>query len=159
MAVAVPLTYAVTRYLWALGVPLGISEEFLREGQAIGLWWAGAALATLAVGGAVLTFGLIRPWGETFPRWIPFLAGRRVPESLVVIPASLISVLVTSAGMMFVRLVLAGTMGDVFVFAEEIGWAALAPELLWPVWGVALATATLAYHYRRRGRCRRCGRL
>lgn len=159
VAITVPLLYAVTRYIWALGVPFGISEEFLREGQAIGLWWAGAALATLAVGGAALTFGLIRRWGEIFPRWIPFLAGRRVPESLAVIPASLISVLVTSAGMMFVRLVLTGTMSEVFVFAEEIGWAALAPELLWPVWGIALAAATLAYHYRIRGRCRRCGRL
>jgi hypothetical protein len=159
VAITIPLLYAATRYLWALGIPLGISEEFLREGQAIGLWWAGAALATLAVGGAALTFGLIRRWGEIFPRWIPFLAGRRVPESLVVIPASLIAVLVTSAGMMFVRLVLTGTMSEVFVFAEEVGWAALAPELLWPVWGVALAAATLAYHYRRRGRCRRCGRL
>ena len=159
VAITIPLLYAATRYLWALGIPLGISEEFLREGQAIGLWWAGAALATLAVGGAALTFGLIRRWWEIFPRWIPFLAGRRVPESLVVIPASLISVLVTSAGMMFVRLVLTGTMSEVFVFAEEVGWAALAPELLWPVWGVALAAATLAYHYRRPGRCRRCGRL
>lgn len=159
VAVAIPLFYAATRYLWALGIPLGISEEFLREGQAIGLWWAGAALATLAVGGAALTLGLIRPWGEVFPRWIPFLAGRLVPESLVIVPAALVSLLVTSAGVMFMRLVLTGTMSDVFVFAEDVGWAALAPELLWPVWGVALATATLAYHYRRRGRCRRCSRL
>lgn len=33
-------------------------------------------------------------------------------------------------------------------------WAALAPGLLWPLW-----EATLAYYYRRRGRCERCGRL
>lgn len=37
-------------------------------------------------------------------------------------------------------------------------WATLAPELLWPLWGVALGTATLAYYYRRRGRCPHCGR-
>ena len=159
VAITVPLLYAATRYLWALGVPFGISEQFLREGQAMGLWWAGAALATLAVGGAGLTFGLIQPWGEVFPRWIPLLGGRRVPISLAVIPAALVSVLVTSAGLMFVRLVLTGGLTDVFVFAEDLGWGALAPELLWPVWGVALATATLAYHYRRRGRCRHCGRL
>ncbi|HEX6299786.1 MAG TPA: hypothetical protein VF148_04930 [Acidimicrobiia bacterium] len=159
VAVAVPLLYAVTRYAWALGIPVGITEEFLREGQAIGLWWAGAALATLAVGGALLTLGLIRPWGETFPRWIPIIEGRRVPPRLAIIPASLVSVLVTSAGLMFIRLVMTGGLTETFAFAEEVGWVALAPELLWPLWGAALAAATLAYHYRRRSRCEHCGRL
>lgn len=32
------------------------------------------------------------------------------------------------------------------------------PVLLFPLWGSALGAATLAYHYRRRGPCRRCGR-
>lgn len=153
VAVAVPLIYAATRYAWALGIPLGITEEFLREGQAVGLWWAGAALATLAVGGALLTLGLIRPWGETFPRWMPIIGGRRVPPRLAIIPASLVSVLVTSAGLMFIRLVTTGGLSETFAFAEDVGWAALGPELLWPLWGAALAAATLAYHYRRRGRC------
>lgn len=159
VAVAVPLLYAATRYAWALGIPLGITEGFLREGQAIELWWAGAALSTLAVGGALLTLGLVRPWGETFPHWIPILGGRRVPPRLAIIPASLVSVLVTSAGLMFIRLVLTGGLAELFEFGEDLGWVALAPELLWPLWGAALAAATLAYHHRRRGRCEHCGRL
>jgi hypothetical protein len=61
-AVAVPILYALTRYTWALGMPLGISEELLRKGQESGLWLIGAALATLALVGA-LTFGLVRRWG------------------------------------------------------------------------------------------------
>jgi hypothetical protein len=32
------------------------------------------------------------------------------------------------------------------------------PTLLFPVWGVALAVATLGYYYRRRGTCSVCGR-
>ena len=36
-AVIIPVLYAVTRWAWTLGVPLGISEEFLREGQEVGL--------------------------------------------------------------------------------------------------------------------------
>ena len=32
------------------------------------------------------------------------------------------------------------------------------PTLLFPVWGVALAVATLGYYYRRRGPCGMCGR-
>ncbi len=161
VAVIIPVLYAVTRWAWALGIPLGISEEFLREGQEVGLWRAGAALATLAVGGAILTFGLVQRWGEVFPRWIPFLGGRRVPISLAVVPASLIAVLVTTAGLMFVRLTLTGRLGAMLgegVLSAQ-NWAALAPELLWPLWGAALGAATLAYYYRRRGKCEHCGRL
>jgi len=71
VAVAIPILYAVTRWAWALGIPLGISEEFLHEGQEIGLWWAGVGLATIAVVGAVLTLGLVQGWGEVFPAGSP----------------------------------------------------------------------------------------
>jgi hypothetical protein len=158
VAVVIPLFYATTRWAWALGIPLGISEEFLREGQASGLWVAGAGLATLAIGGAILTLGLVQWWGEAFPRWIPFFASKRVPIWLAVVPASLVSVFVTTAGLMFVRLTVTGTLGETFGFVGEGDWAVLGPELLWPIWGVALGVATLAYYYRRRGRCRHCGR-
>jgi hypothetical protein len=158
IAVIIPLLYAATRWAWALGIPLGISDELFREGQATGLWWAGAGLATVAIGGALLTLGLMQRWGEVFPRWIPFLAGKRVPPALAIAPASLVSILVTSAGLMFVRLTLRGALGETFTFIDAEDWAALAPELLWPLWGVALAAATLAYYYRRRGPCTQCGR-
>jgi hypothetical protein len=161
VAVIIPVLYAVTRWAWALGFPLGISEEFLREGQEVGLWWAGAALATLALGGAILTLGLVQRWGEVFPRWIPFVGGKRVPIPLAVVPASLVAVLVTTAGLMFVRLMLTGRLGAILgegVLSAE-NWTALAPELLWPLWGAALGAATLAYYYRRRGKCDYCGRL
>jgi hypothetical protein len=43
VAVIVPVFYAVTHWAWTtLGIPLGISKKFLREGQEVGLWWAGA---------------------------------------------------------------------------------------------------------------------
>jgi hypothetical protein len=162
IAVIIPILYAATRWAWALGIPLGISEEFLREGQRIGLWWAGAGLATVAVGGALLTLGLVQRWGEVFPRWIPFVSGRRVPIELAVLPAGLVAVLVASAGLMFIRLAITGTFGAIFgkesaIFGSK-NWAALAPELLWPLWGAALGAAALAYYYRRRGQCERCER-
>jgi hypothetical protein len=150
-AVAVPLVYALTRYAWALGMPFGISEELFRRGQESGLWLVGAALATLAAGGAVLTMGLIRRWGEVFPRWIPKLGGRQVPVALVIVPATTVALLVTNAGLMFWRLTFSGgfLLGDIRLTLED-DWAALAPELLWPVWGVALGGATFAYYLRRR---------
>jgi hypothetical protein len=157
-AVVVPFLYAVTRWAWALGIPLGISADLLREGQEISLWWAGAGLATVAASGALLTLGLMQRWGEVFPRWFPFLAGKRVPPMLAIVPAALVAVIVTQAGLMFVRLTLLGTIGEVFTFIDAGDWAALGPELLWPLWGVALGAATLAYYYRRRGTCAHCGR-
>jgi hypothetical protein len=143
LAVIIPLFYTITRYAWALGIPLGISEEFLREGQASGLWMAGFGLGTVALIGAVLTLGLMQRWGEVFPRWVPGLAGKRVPPALAIVPATLAAIVVTSGGLTFMRLFLSGA-------APEDGWATLGPGLLWPVWGAALGAATLAYVYRRR---------
>ena len=159
VAVVVPVIYALTRWAWALGVPFGITARFYAEGRAIGLWWSGAALATLALAGAVLTLGLVRRWGEVFPGWLPVLAGRAVPRALVIVPAALVAIVVTAAGVMFMRMTVAGTFvlgGHAITLREN--WGALAPELLWPVWGAALGTAALAYHYRTRSRCRYCGR-
>jgi hypothetical protein len=151
VAVVIPLPYAATRWAWALGIPLGIPEQFMREGQEIGMWWAGAALSTVDLAGVILTLGLVQRWGEVFPRWMVGLASKRVPPAMAVVPASLVSVMVTSAGLHFVRDFLADR------FPAD-GWATTAPGLLWPVWGAALGAATVAYYYRRRGGCRVCGR-
>jgi len=50
----------------------------------------------------------------------------------------------------------------VFVAAIGTGDGGLGqffPAFLWPVWGTALAVATIAYHYRRRAACRHCHQL
>ena len=154
VAVVVPLIYAATRWAWVLGIPVGVSNGFLSMGQANGGFWSGAALGTVAVGGAILTFGLCQRWGEIFPRWIPILAGRPVPIWLVVAPAILVSILVTTAGLMYIRQTVLGTVP----FPLPTYWGATVPELLWPIWGAALGAATLAYYYRRRERCQYCGR-
>lgn len=152
-AVAVPVGYAVTRYAWALGIPLGVSQRLLDDlGPGV---YAGAALATLGVGGAVLTLGLVQRWGEVFPRWLVGLAGRRVPVWLAMVPAAGVSVAVTSAGLMFVRFWVTGQLDALPGEASDV--AAWLPEMFWPLWGVALATATYAYWLRRRGVCRSCG--
>ena len=154
IAVVVPLGYAATRYAWALGIPLGVSQQLLDDlGNAV---YAGAGLATLAMGGAILTLGLVQRWGEVFPRWLVGLRGRRVPVALAVVPAGVISVSVASAGLMFVRFGLTGQFGANFP-GENRDVAAWLPEMFWPLWGAALAAATYAYWLRRRGRCQSCG--
>jgi hypothetical protein len=149
-AVVAPLTYATSRLAWVVGIPLGISESLLRDVRSHSMWNA-LGLACVAIGGAILTVGLGRPWGAVFPRWIPFLRGRRVPVALALVPATFVAMLVFAAGLGIARSVLhEGFSGD--------RWPSQAPGLLWPFWGIGLATATLAYYYRRRGRCRRCRR-
>ena len=164
VAMVAPIFYALTRYAWALGFPLGMSEELFRSGQESGKWIGGALfLGNFILVGAVLMLGLVQRWGEVFPRWLLGLAGRRVPIALAVIPASLATVLLIAGGIgiwadlpqMVANLAAIGADE-----AEIIGAIVfqLGPTLLFPVWGVALAVATLGYYYRRRGPCRVCGR-
>jgi hypothetical protein len=163
VAMVAPVFYALTRYAWALGFPLGMSEEYLRWGQEQGTWIAGLFLANFGLVGALLMLGLVQRWGEVFPRWMIGLAGRRVPIALAVIPALLVSVLLVVGGIG----IWAGLDQMVDALAADggknIGLVGgilfhVGPTLLFPVWGLALAVATLGYYYRRRGPCSVCGR-
>jgi hypothetical protein len=156
VAMVVPLFYAVTRFAWALGIPLGISEEYLHLGQEQGTWTSGLFLATFGLVGAALMLGLVQRWGEVFPRWMIGLAERRVPIALAVVPASIVSVLLIVGGIS----ILSGytEMADAAAAGGEGTWSLVGPTLLFPVWGVALAVATLGYYFRRRGPCSVCGR-
>lgn len=156
VAIAVPIFYAATRYAWALGIPLGMSEEYVRNGQESGIWISGLFLANFGLVGAVLMLGLVQRWGEVFPRWMIGLAGRRVPIALAVIPASIVSVLLIAGGF-----AMWSSYAQLSVAAEASGQdmgIVVGPVALFPVWGVALAVATLGYYYRRRGPCEKCGR-
>jgi hypothetical protein len=152
VAVVVPLIYAGTRFAWLLGIPLGLDAATLRDLRDSGGVWAGAGLAAFAVVGAILTLGLIQRWGAVFPRWLPGLRGRRIPTRAAIVPATLVSIAVTSGGLG--TLAGAGELIDGF---DAEPWL-LIPHLLWPVWGVTLGMATYAYWLRRRGQCHRCGR-
>ena len=156
VAMIAPVIYAVTRYAWALGIPLGMTEEYLRQGQARGTWISGLFLANFGLGGAVLMLGLVQRWGEVFPRWMIGLAGRRVPIALALVPASIVSVLFMVAGIG----IWAGfaPMANAAAASGQDYRIIVGPTLLFPLWGAALAVATLGYYYRRRGPCSVCGR-
>jgi len=163
VAMVAPVFYALTRYAWALGIPLGMTQEYLRAGQESGMWTSGLFLATFILVVALMMLGLVQPWGEVFPRWMIGLAGRRISIALVVIPAALASVLLIVGGIgiwnnlaqMVANAVAAGAEG--FGLIGEMIFQ-VGPTLLFPVTGVALAVATLGYYYRRRGPCSVCGR-
>ncbi|SFG87720.1 hypothetical protein SAMN05421678_109147 [Actinopolymorpha cephalotaxi] len=155
IAVVVPLFYAAIRWSWFLGIPFGVTTEFLRV-EAVDtpdIWLAGAMEGTLAIGGAVLTLGLAQRWAEIYPGWIPFLRGKPVRPRTAVIPATAVTLLITAAGLGNLRALADGA------YPAGVGenWGTIAPGLLWPLWAAGLGAATLAYHLRRRGRCRSCG--
>lgn len=147
VACLAPLPYEITRVAWYLGHPLGISRDFLTMMQDTdGMLEVGLGCAIASVLGGVLTHGLVSRWGEVYPRWIWFKAGKRVPPALATVPASLVAVVLIPAGLMM-------------VWDPEIsdGWGLRLPSVAWVLWGAALGAATIAYHWRRRGACRHCG--
>jgi len=158
-----PVFYAVTRYAWALGVPLGMTTEFLRQGQERGMWTSGVFLATFGLVGGLLTLGLTQRWGEVFPKWMPGLGGRRVPVSLAVVPALIISVLLIVGGIgLWANLPgMAANLAATGIGGMRLVWqlfCQIGATLLFPFWGASLAAAMTAYVFRRRGRCEVCGR-
>jgi hypothetical protein len=97
-------------------------------------------LGGLAVGGAVLTIGLIRPWGTTFPSWVPVLGARPVPVWLAVGPAAWAAFLIVQAGLR----VLAWSLTGLSSLTTD-SWGTSAPGLFWLPWGLTLGAATYAY--------------
>ena len=86
-AYAVPLCVLPSALwrLWALaeGLPPGCR-------QATQAWepYYIAGLSVVSFGAALLTIGLVRPWGEVVPGWIPLVGGRTVPVRAAVTAAS-----------------------------------------------------------------------
>jgi len=142
----VPLT-ALPSALWrvplALGFPMGIVGVRLQ-------WWEPLyfiALSLVTEGAALLTLGLVRPWGERVPRRVPLLGGRRVPPLAAVVPAA--------TGAVAVGLVWGYAFRDFprlgdFHFAHD-GWRVLMVASYLPLllWAPLLAAVTAAYYRRR----------
>jgi hypothetical protein len=131
--------YALTRVLMFFCVP---GFDMFPFGSAV--LWAGLGLAVSASPGAWLTCGLVRPWGEVFPRWLPGLRGRRVPIRLAVVPGLLVAVMVAAAAKD-----LFGSLGDGGMTAVADWPLVTLPAFLWPLWAFALAMATANYGIRR----------
>lgn len=147
IAVLANVPYEITRIAWYFGWPLGITDEFEQMMRDTPYMLDLALLmALMAICGSILTHGLVHHWGEVYPRWIWFKAGKRIPPALAIVPASLVAVVLIPAGLMNIRL------------QEDNSWGMVLPGTLWVVWGAALGAATYAYYLRRRTTCRRCGR-
>ncbi|MEV4254031.1 hypothetical protein AB0J52_12810 [Spirillospora sp. NPDC049652] len=144
------------RIALGVGVPVGFSGELAdmyRPGWTMTPYVIVLSLA--AEGLAMLTMGLVRPWGETVPSWVPFLGGRSIPPLAAVVPASLGALAVTA-----ITLVGAVTWADPAAMGDPdaphgvagaVMTACYAPLL---AWGPLLAIVTTAYYLRRTRRPR-----
>ncbi|MEK4936958.1 hypothetical protein BW425_21655 [Bacillus pseudomycoides] len=158
IAIVMALPYGIVRLAWAAEIPLGVSDAAatLISNQSFTERLIEAVLGGLPICGAILTLGLIQKWGEKFPRWFLYLAGKRVPIWFAVIPATCASVLITLAGLKISPIIILKILDGSI---NTGNWGELGPSLFWLPWGVALGLATIAYYQRRRGQCKYCRRF
>ncbi|WP_262284465.1 hypothetical protein [Micromonospora sp. MA102] len=104
------------------------------------------SLSLVSEGLALLALGLVRPWGEVFPGWLPLVGGRRVPPRFAVTAAT--------AGAVALTLIWGYAAWGVPANGNDLGFtptgftllvACYAPLLLW---GPLLLALTWSYHHR-----------
>ncbi|MFG1816016.1 hypothetical protein ACGFIF_19795 [Kribbella sp. NPDC049174] len=147
VAVLCPMPYALLRMTWLLPNPIGFDAAELNAEPGIKLF--GLGLGVIALTAGIVTLGLIRPWGEVWPRWIPFVAGRPVPIKAAVIPGAVAATLLLVSSTSLIGLLWSSDAPT----AENVLFLLILP---FPLWGAAVGLATAAYYYRRRGQCTVC---
>lgn len=126
-----PLPYPLARLTWLTPWPIGLPEGAT---EAITAW--GVMLSLGAWMGAILTLGLILPWGERLPRWLPRIGGRPVPPAAAIVPGSIVAGLLCLAAVPWTISFLQAPTGTFapYFFLLPMGY-----------WGVLLALAVWAY--------------
>ncbi|MFG3157310.1 hypothetical protein ACGF7W_35335 [Streptomyces sp. NPDC048219] len=97
---------------------------------------------------ALLSFGLVRRWGEVIPRWVPRLGGRRIPPAAAIIPATVGGLFLTALGIDWLY---QATTAGTAAWPYDEGWDILAMTMsgLMNLWGPLLLVLTYAYYRRR----------
>ncbi|MES4902557.1 MULTISPECIES: hypothetical protein [unclassified Streptomyces] len=135
--------------LWRMGVMLAVpgfgTAEARDHGAGLDLYLI--ALFAVSEGLGLLTLGLIQPWGETVPRWIPLLGGRPVRPLAAVVPATLGALASTGVVYYFFLSILFSGFPSGHTATEEVVLTACYLPLLG--WGPLLGLVTYAYYRRR----------
>lgn len=147
-AVLSTLPSGLWRIVFGFGVPLGFSgataAAFATHQPGWGTVYC-VALSALTEALAFLTVGLVRPWGQVVPRWIPLIGGRRVRPLFAVVPALLGSLVLTRLGLLALFGGWAGNLADA---DSPHGFGALVMTLAYlplVAWGPLLGAVTIDY--------------
>ncbi|TDC97316.1 hypothetical protein E1285_04145 [Actinomadura sp. 7K507] len=154
------------KLIWASGGTFAgmTGEEMLaisKRNGASGIWlilesWGLDGTALLAALGVFLLWGLVRPWGQVFPRWTLLLRGRRVPRWLPLTPALIGAATLAPYGVVGIGYCALATVGAVSMGRGDfhtagdalvVGWIGLAA---FAVYGAALTVAARSYWLRTR---------
>jgi hypothetical protein len=141
------LPSGVWRVALGCGLTLGFARADLRTDGMPG--WGTVMVVGLSVLTetlALLTLGLVKPWGEIVPGWVPVLGGRRVPPAAAVVPATLGGLMLTAIWVFALMGVFTGRLDEI----SGVGWRVLIIACYLPalLWGPLLLWVT--WHYRRR---------
>lgn len=136
VAAAGPVPYVLMRATWLTPWPVGAPLPL--DDLPLSVRMMGLLLGLAALGGSVLTVGLVARWGEVFPAWLPGIGGRPVPVMAAVLPGGLVAAVLCASAI------------SVVMLAAETSWLLLV-MIPAPVWGPALALAVHAYGVRRSG--------
>ncbi|WP_033819504.1 hypothetical protein [Kitasatospora sp. MBT63] len=138
--------------IWRLLLAAGLTAGYTRAGyEAMDFTgWGSVYVVGLSTAGellALLTLGLVRPWGEVLPRWVPLVGGCRPNPRTVTVAAGL------GAGAL-----------TLFLSQFALWWAfphtdmtplgsTIAGFLYLPLvaWGPLLGAVTIDYHRRTAG--------
>lgn len=146
-AYAVPLV-TLPSGLWRIALVAGlpVASDPVRTGWGV-LYVLTLTAVTEAL--ALLTLGLVQPWGEVVPRWIPLIGGRPVRPLAAVIPALLgaavLFLLSIVVGVVQTRSLTSGSLTN-SATQEVLLVACYAPLL---AWAPLLAVSAIAYYRRR----------
>ncbi|MFH8379833.1 hypothetical protein ACH4E7_02660 [Kitasatospora sp. NPDC018058] len=153
--------YVVMKLIWAFGGSFaGISGDQMYAGYvhngSSGLWlalerWGLDGTVLLAAIGVFLLWGLVRPWGQVFPRWTLPLRGRRVPRWLPLTPALIGAATLVPYGLVGIGYLALCAVGVFGIRQGELATAEQALQVGWvgacafAGYGVALAVAARSY--------------
>ncbi|QEV65209.1 hypothetical protein CP982_39740 [Streptomyces spectabilis] len=164
------LPWAGVKTVWLCGGDaIGVRAEAWRREVETESSGAPRALASVGIDvtvlaallGVFLLLGLLHRWGQVFPRWAPFLSGRRVPRLLPLAPAWLTgaglacygTLLTLGAALMAAGVLPSPEPEGVFTTASGLTWMVAFGGLAFAGLGWALLIGARSYAARTGPRC------
>ncbi|MGI8810614.1 MAG: hypothetical protein ACR2KK_22750 [Acidimicrobiales bacterium] len=141
------LPSALWRLALALGFSAGYTDKGFEELNVDGWGWlylVGLSVVTEAA--ALMTVGLVRPWGEVVPHWVPWMGGRAVRRQPVVVVAAVGATILVVLWTPFLFWWSLDQSEFTALGATLVGFLYL-PLVLW---GPLLAAVTMSYARRHR---------